>query len=109
MMFLDNDVSMSLEQGLGPRFEALGHRSQVESDVVTDDGFGFPAEGRRLFAEGYLFLDWFAIPQITARASGVNEDMVRSEAAKAVQSIPAYVAWSCLEPFKWDLRRLRIT
>ena len=60
--------------------------------MVTDDGCGFPAEGRRLFSEGYLFLDWFAIPQITARAEGVNEDMVKTEAAKAVQSIPAYAA-----------------
>ena len=87
----------------------IGHCSQVESDVVSGDGLSFPAEGRRLFAEGYLFLDWFAIPQITARASGVNEDIVRSEAAKAVQSIPAYVAWSCLEPFKRDVRRFMIT
>lgn len=35
--------------------------------------------------------DWFAIPQITARAAGVNEDAVKSKAALAVQSIPAYV------------------
>ncbi|CAJ1389356.1 unnamed protein product [Effrenium voratum] len=40
---------------------------------------------------GYLFLDWFAIPQITARTDGVNEDATRSDAALAVQSIPAYV------------------
>ena len=42
-------------------------------------------------ADGYLFLDWFAIPQITARTQGVNEDATRSDAALAVQSIPAYV------------------
>ena len=35
-------------------------------------------------------MDWFAIPQITARKHGVNE--TRSKAAQAVQSIPAYVA-----------------
>eukprot|EP00438_Fugacium_kawagutii_P035468 Skav216649 [mRNA] locus=scaffold1255:258920:262044:+ [translate_table: standard] len=35
--------------------------------------------------------DWFAIPQITARVGGVNEDVQRSDAAKAVQSIPGYV------------------
>eukprot|EP00435_Cladocopium_sp_Y103_P002024 s1300_g1.t1 len=40
---------------------------------------------------GYLFLDWFAIPQITARKHGVNEEETRSDAARAVQSIPAYV------------------
>ena len=33
----------------------------------------------------------FAIPQITARKGGVNEDTTRSDAALAVQSIPAYV------------------
>lgn len=33
----------------------------------------------------------FAIPQITARTDGINEDTARSEAALAVQSIPAYV------------------
>ena len=42
-------------------------------------------------ADGYLFLDWFAIPQITARTDGVNDDATRSDAARAVQSIPAYV------------------
>ncbi|CAJ1355351.1 unnamed protein product [Effrenium voratum] len=33
----------------------------------------------------------FAIPQITARTAGVNEEDTKSDAAKAVQSIPAYV------------------
>ncbi|OLQ01827.1 hypothetical protein AK812_SmicGene15401 [Symbiodinium microadriaticum] len=40
---------------------------------------------------GYLFYDWFAIPQITARQPGVNEETTKSDAALAVQSIPAYV------------------
>ena len=35
--------------------------------------------------------DWFAIPQITARVAGVNEDLQKSQAALAVQSIPGYV------------------
>ncbi|CAK9051405.1 Receptor-interacting serine/threonine-protein kinase 4 (Ankyrin repeat domain-containing protein 3) (PKC-delta-interacting protein kinase) [Durusdinium trenchii] len=66
--------------------------TQVEMDMVTESGGpGFPCEGRRWIAGGYLFLDWFAIPQVTARAAGVNEDVVKSDAAKAVQSIPAYV------------------
>ena len=43
----------------------------------------------RQVKDAYLFLDWFAIPQITARAQGVNE--TASGAARAVQSIPAYV------------------
>ena len=41
--------------------------------------------------DGYIFFDWFAIPQITAREGGVNEDVTRTDAALAVQSIPAYV------------------
>ncbi|CAE7301918.1 unnamed protein product [Symbiodinium microadriaticum] len=41
--------------------------------------------------QGYLFLDWFAIPQITARAEGVNEEATKTDAARAVQSIPFYV------------------
>ena len=54
----------------------IGARGLVDHDQVAD---------------GYLFLDWFAIPQITAGTDGVNEDATRSDAALAVQSIPAYV------------------
>ncbi|CAJ1436666.1 unnamed protein product [Effrenium voratum] len=46
---------------------------------------------RQQIASGFMFLDWWAIPQITARQHGVNETETRSEAALAVQSIPAYV------------------
>lgn len=46
---------------------------------------------RKRIGEGYLFYDWFAIPQITARQPGVNEETTKSDAALAVQSIPAYV------------------
>eukprot|EP00438_Fugacium_kawagutii_P021247 Skav207768 [mRNA] locus=scaffold2087:129268:130623:- [translate_table: standard] len=46
---------------------------------------------RQQVLSGYIFLDWFAIPQITARVPGVNEDDTRSDAALAVQSIPFYV------------------
>ena len=28
-------------------------------------------------AQGYVFLDWFAIPQVTARVKGVNEEHSR--------------------------------
>ena len=42
-------------------------------------------------ASAYLFLDWFAIPQLTERADGVNDDATISDTARAVQSIPAYV------------------
>ena len=44
-----------------------------------------------LLALAVLSKDWFAIPQITARVAGVNEDLQRHDAAKAVQSIPGYV------------------
>lgn len=46
-----------------------------------------PAASSRCF----FSKDWFAIPQLTARVAGINEDLQRSDAAKAVQSIPGYV------------------
>ena len=46
--------------------------------------------------EGYIFYDWFAVPQVTARMPGVNEDVTKSEMACAVNSIPAYVEASSL-------------
>lgn len=67
---------------------------QVEIDLGYDVGaeFGDAMEYTRQSAmDGYVFLDWFAIPQITARAEGVNEENTRSDAALAVQSIPFYV------------------
>ncbi|CAJ1333777.1 unnamed protein product [Effrenium voratum] len=68
--------------------------TKVEADVVSQS-YGRPVEftekTRQQIQEGYLFLDWFAIPQITARQHGVNEELTKSEAALAVQSIPAYV------------------
>ena len=48
-----------------------------------------------LSLRGYwITQDWFAIPQITVRKDGVNEESVKSDAALAVQSIPAYVELS---------------
>ncbi|CAJ1372278.1 unnamed protein product [Effrenium voratum] len=65
---------------------------EVEADIVTEYAQArYPRHWQQAIAEGYLFFDWFAIPQITARAAGVNEDAVKSKAALAVQSIPAYV------------------
>ncbi len=66
----------------------------VEIDIAYDVGveLGDAMEYTRQSAiDGYIFLDWFAIPQITARAEGVNEENTRSDAALAVQSIPFYV------------------
>eukprot|EP00435_Cladocopium_sp_Y103_P059907 s1461_g21.t1 len=70
---------------------------QVELDVAydVDIDFAFFVEyTRQQVLSGYIFLDWFAIPQITARAEGVNEESTKSDAALAVQSIPFYVETS---------------
>ena len=68
---------------------------QVEPHVASMVYSGFvptwPSSMSSYIAHGFLFFDWFAIPQITARQEGVNEQETKSEAAKAVQSIPAYV------------------
>jgi len=43
-------------------------------------------------SEGYIWLDWFGVPQLTVRVEGTNDDpQVASKAYRAVQSIPAYV------------------
>eukprot|EP00435_Cladocopium_sp_Y103_P038318 s2567_g10.t1 len=68
---------------------------QVDVDVVSaikgQPALSFTNTTRKNVAEGYIFLDWFAIPQVTSRQEGVNEDSTRSKAALAVHSIPAYV------------------
>ncbi|OLP82795.1 hypothetical protein AK812_SmicGene36523 [Symbiodinium microadriaticum] len=51
-------------------------------------------DARQHIADGFIFFDWFAIPQITARTHGINEEATKSDAALAVQSIPAYVELS---------------
>ena len=78
---------------------ACSQHIQERSFKGTSHGFVDSALGEResspgnnkRIANGYLFFDWYAIPQITARLPGVNEDVTRSDAALAVQSIPAYV------------------
>lgn len=64
---------------------------KVELDLMRTFGAPLEMTSYEQVADGYLFLDWFAIPQITARTDGVNDDATRSDAARAVQSIPAYV------------------
>ena len=67
----------------------------VHEDLITwTDERELSAKMRWHIAEGFLFFDWFAIPQITARKDGVNEEATKSDAALAVQSIPAYVELS---------------
>ncbi|CAE7270046.1 unnamed protein product [Symbiodinium pilosum] len=68
---------------------------QVTEDIVSrSDDKSLSSDTRRHIADGFLFFDWFSIPQITARQNGVNEDTTKSDAALAVQSIPAYVELS---------------
>jgi len=76
-------------------------RLKVEMDMVSQmQSWGKSTTStvtqNQQLADGYVFFDWFAIPQITARAKGTNEDLTRSDAAKAVQSIPFYVEVSNL-------------
>ncbi|CAE7633897.1 ANKHD1 [Symbiodinium sp. CCMP2592] len=68
---------------------------QVHEDLVArSTDMNLSNTIRQHIAEGFLFFDWFAIPQITVRKDGVNEESVKSDAALAVQSIPAYVELS---------------
>ncbi|CAK9015369.1 unnamed protein product [Durusdinium trenchii] len=72
---------------------------QIELDVAYDTTIGFEdvvEYARQQVLAGYIFLDWFAIPQITARVEGVNEESTKSDAALAVQSIPFYVETSSI-------------
>lgn len=66
---------------------------QVEEDLVSFSltSKSLQPETRKRVCDGYIFLDWFAIPQITARQEGTNESGTGSDAALAVKSIPAYV------------------
>ena len=67
----------------------------VHEDLLTwTDEKGLSPKMRQHISEGYIFFDYFAIPQITARKDGVNEESTKSDAALAVQSIPAYVELS---------------
>ena len=66
----------------------------IEGDTVSasyGQRLTLSEDTRKNILEGYLFLDWFAIPQVTARLHGVNEATTKSDAALAVKSIPAYV------------------
>ena len=79
----------------------------VEEDVVSTAYGHHVSLDRRVKEElgkGYLFYDWFAIPQVTVRQPGVNEDVTKSEMARAVNSIPSYVevsnAFIALVPVK---------
>ena len=66
----------------------------VEGDLVSSS-YGqrqlLTSQTRKQVETGFLFFDWFAIPQITARVEGVNEEVTKSDAARAVNSIPFYV------------------
>lgn len=64
---------------------------EVEADPITVLNASLEkvdAETREAVRNGYVFLDWFAIPHISAR---MREDQTQSEGLLAVRSIPAYV------------------
>jgi len=68
----------------------------VETDIISQT-----YASSRIFSEdrllnGYLWMDWFSIPQVRARARGIDEEETKSDAAKAIQSIPAYVEVSTI-------------
>lgn len=42
-------------------------------------------------AEGYIWFDWFSIPQITARSCSLGAAVMQDEVRRAVDSIPSYV------------------
>ena len=65
---------------------------KVEVDLMRTFNVDHEGTSYEQVADGYLFLDWFAIPQITERIDGVNDDANQiTDTARAVQSIPAYV------------------
>ena len=70
---------------------------KVEADLMRTFSDARKTTSYERVADGYLFLDWFAIPQVTERVDGVNEDTTVSDTARAVQSIPAYV--ECCDMF----------
>ena len=64
---------------------------KVEKDHMRTFGGQERTSGYEQVADGYLYLDWFSIPQITERIDGVNDGDAKSDTALAVESIPAYV------------------
>ena len=66
---------------------------RIENDMISQMQTQSISANKAIhcLATGFVFLDWFAIPQVTARAAGVNEAETKSCAARAVQSIPFYV------------------
>ena len=83
-LFLDWSLRLSLEQlvFLGEKLVIHTHTVNVLRMEFKDNPLSDPF---------HLVQLRFAIPQITARTDGINEDTTRSDAARAVQSIPAYV------------------
>lgn len=63
----------------------------VETDIISQTYASQQTFSADRLVDGYLWMDWFSIPQVRARAKGVDEEETKSDAAKAIQSIPAYV------------------
>ena len=65
----------------------------VAEDVVSrSDDKNLSSEMRRHIADGFIFFDWFSIPQKSRK----HEGNPNNGAALAVRSIPAYVELSSL-------------
>ena len=64
-----------------------------EAIIVQLEETSLSASTRRHIAEGFIFFDYFAIPQITARSQNINDE---ERTKLAVRSIPAYVELSSI-------------
>eukprot|EP00930_Biecheleria_cincta_P008233 TRINITY_DN10963_c0_g1_i1.p1 TRINITY_DN10963_c0_g1~~TRINITY_DN10963_c0_g1_i1.p1 ORF type:complete len:618 (+),score=110.90 TRINITY_DN10963_c0_g1_i1:160-2013(+) len=65
-------------------------RSSVLMEVTSGEAKIFAKERMEQLADGYLWLDWFSIPQIKVR-SGLKSSNSFPEQENAIRSIPDYV------------------
>ncbi|CAK9011108.1 unnamed protein product [Durusdinium trenchii] len=63
----------------------------VETDLISQTYKSQQSFDEQELLNAYIWMDWFSIPQVRARARGIDEEETRTEASKAIQSIPAYV------------------
>lgn len=69
---------------------SLAHQRKLDSrKPVFNNDQSISRGERQLIAQGYLWFDWFAIPQISVRKDGADPDM-ESDVRKAVDSIPTF-------------------
>jgi len=68
---------------------SLSVATTIEEEAVFKYFKRMPEHTREALCTGYLWIDWFAVPQLT---QGCAEAEVKQEMFKAVNSIPTYVA-----------------